>query len=70
VKTVSDNVALVYLFTGIYLLWQANAKFRHDKLYHLLPCSDAVRRDKQTKMSVDDIQDMLIVPFLTGEKLT
>jgi hypothetical protein len=33
---VSDNVALAYLFTGIYLLWQVNVKFCYDKLYHLL----------------------------------
>jgi hypothetical protein len=37
VKTVSDNVALAYLFTGIHLLWQVNVKFSYDKLYHLLP---------------------------------
>jgi hypothetical protein len=35
VKTVSDNVILAYLFTGIYLLWKVNVKFCYDKLYYL-----------------------------------
>jgi hypothetical protein len=73
-KTVSDNVVLAYLFTGIYLLWKVNVKFCYNKfycynkLYHLLlfrlffivGISGAVRRDKLTKMSVDDIHDMLL----------